>query len=224
MATIDSPTQQGVSTEVEATWGAMRTVQRPLDYIQRGTGGQTRVLGHYKAQLGPAINSFTTSGINVLSMRNIDASALIVLYRVSVMITVVTAVTAQSVTPGTLSKILGFTADFSVNATTQAPIGYGVRSTMPASQCSRFQTASAAAGMSGGTTGGTQQMGLFPLTGLGALGTGVGPYDTYKYDKQGEHPIILGPNEGAVLNWGTAVSTGTLNFNSVWEWAEVATF
>lgn len=229
MATIDSPSQAGTSVDVEKTFSALRVVEKPYDYIQYGTGGQVRVLGHYRWgwSTGPLLWS---ASANLASFRYGDVSSLAVITRIYVNANVGTAVTAQRVDPMVLLRATGFTGIYTAgNFNFNGPYGR-MRSTMGTSTqngTNNIQLAAGAGGMTGPVIGNLENwaIGQAPMGGLTALGTATGNVDLYNQQQAGSHPLVLANNEGFIVQWGgTALATGTVNVGVQIEWAEVAGF
>lgn len=230
MATIDSPTQPSVSAEIEPTFRAMRMTPRPLEYIAYGSGGQTRVLGHYSV-CNPAAGVFAwaSQAVMVSLMNPVGSQALIVLLRAFVCATVVTAVTAQRNDPFLMQVVRGANAGgYSTNSSTltltNSPRS---RSNMPVNQQAFLQNATAAAGMSGaGGTGDTQDYGMAGIpNALIGVGSGTGNLDVYNALMPGQHPLVLSAGELVSVQWGvSALATGTVAVGFGFTWAEVPEF
>jgi hypothetical protein len=58
-----------------------------------------------------------------------------------------------------------------------------------------------------------------------AIGVGHPMQVLYEWDVNGDHPIILGANEGVLIQPVTAGPvTGTVKYYVQWSWAELANF
>lgn len=202
---------------------AARVVHRPYDYT-----GPGRVLGFYRAAgittaAAPAANSV------LAALRYSDTASFMVLLRLRLGISVVTAVTAQSTPPIVCAHARSYTVSETTNITTLALTGNNakMRTSMGTSMVPSFVVASAAAGVSGGTkTLDTVNFAMMTISpALGAIGTGTPMTDAYKADNNGGHPIVYGSNEGFAISWSaTALATGTVTVAVEAEWAEVVVF
>lgn len=207
---------------------AARATLRPLDH----TAG-SRTLGHYSvfaqaAAIAPAANA------QLAALRTTDPSTVVVLLRAYVCVTVATAVTAQRTDPIVLNVARGYTARDATNATAVvvAANAQKARTIMGVSivgSAGNIDVASAAAGLTGGTkTADTSAHGAAAFGAGGAvagLGTGMPVTDLYSAINSIRHPIVLGPQEGVIVNWGpTALATGTVVVGVGFEWAELASY
>lgn len=203
---------------------AARVVHRPYDYTGAG-----RVLGFYRAAgissaIAPAANGI------MANMRYGDTTSFLVLLRLRVGISVVTAVTAQSTPPMVVAHARAYTASetTSIAALTLTGNNAKMRTTpMNSSQVAQFALATVAAGVTGGTkTLDTSSFGIATISpALGAIGSGTPMFDIYKADNNGGHPVVYGGNEGFALSWGsTTLATGTVTVAVEAEWAEVIVF
>lgn len=232
MATIDSPTQPGTSQEVDPTFKAARTSLRPLDYVQYVNGVPGRVLGHY-AGTANAGNIATAANANLAYLRNPDPSALVVVLRFAISLNVVTAITAQSMTPVFLSVVRGMSIlpTTNINNYTAAIADTGKASrtmgtSFVLSQQGGLGVATAAAGFSGQNgTSDSLSLSHQQIGSLTTIGQATPMLELYKADKNYSHPLILRYQEAVLCQWGTAaIATGTVNPNIIFEWAEVAVF
>lgn len=230
MSTLDSQTQLGVSAEVDRTFSAARVSLRPTDYIQYGTGGQNRVLGHYNANLVVPTAAWAANAVLAV-FRNPDPSALVLLWRISVNYQVTATVTTQLTQPISFSIARGMTTNPTTNATAVSAGGSGrARSSMSQSfvigSGNGAFLASAAAGLSG-QNGATDSL-PFTVVGINNITTAnttIGPVECYSYNKNAQHPIALSPNDAVVMSWGSAaLATGSVSVLATFEWAEVPVF
>ena len=212
----------GVELGVDPTFASARVSQRPLEFAQAG-----QVLGHYRATASTAAIAPAASSA-LFNFRWGDASRFCILQRLSVSVTVITAVTAQRTDPifGIVQR--AYTANETTNVTAVTVSGNTgkARTNMGSSLVSQIGVASAAAGISGGTkTGDGTGFSSAALTGLGALGTGLLTTELIVADPSTFHPIVFGPNEGFILTWGaTALATGTVTVNVSLGWAEAVLY
>jgi hypothetical protein len=224
MAFIESQLSPGVIAEVDPTFKALRTALRPLEY----GNVQGRILGHYRAvavttAAAPAANSV------LAALRWTDPASYLVLLRARCFITVVTAVTAQRNDPLVLTVARSYTARDATNATAVVISGNNqkARSNMGSSLVANLDVASAAAGLTGGTKTVdanphySVNIGASGLVGLGTNGGG----EFMNAENNYLHPIVLGANEGILVDWGaTILSTGTVTATVELAWAEVTLF
>ena len=228
MSTLDSPSQSSVSAEVDPTFRALRAVFRPYEYQAFAGSSTSKILGHYRA-VGTATAAAYASNAILGAFRYTDANSFAVILQVQLIVSVVTAVTAQRVDPAQLFVARGYTAADVTNATTLTTSGNNqkLRSSMGTSLATVTVT-SAAAGQTGGTkVVDANPVGQTGMGGIGGLGTasGSGPNWLYKQDEFGAHPLVLAANEGILVQWGaTAVATGTVEATIQIDWAEVPAF
>jgi hypothetical protein len=213
----------GVEQAVDPQFLAARVSLRPLDYTGAG-----RVLGHYRTAFSttaaaPAANSV------LAALRWTDTGSFLVLNRILVGVTVVTAVTAQRQDPIVATVGRAYTVAQTTNATVISLAGNNnkMRTAPMSASLASLLAASAAAGLTGGTRvldgNPFGQAALSPA--LIGVGTGVPNQELYAWEAFGMHPIVLGANEGVELAWGpTALATGTVTVNITLAWAEVVVF
>lgn len=208
---------------IDPVFLAARVSLRPLDYTGFG-----RVLGHYRvafstSAIAPAANAV------LAALRWTDTGSFLVLNRLLVGVTVVTAVTAQRQDPIVANLARAYTAAHTTNATAISLAGNNqkMRSIMGSSLLANLQAANLAAGLTGGTrTLDGNPFAQAPLSpALIGIGTGVPNQEAYAWEAFGMHPVVLSPNEGVELAWGpTALATGTLTVNVTLAWSEVVVF
>jgi len=208
---------------VDPTFLAARVALRPLEYAGFG-----RTLGHYRvaastSAIAPAANSV------MMSARWTDQTSLFVLTRLLVGVTVVTAVTAQRQDPIVATIHRAYIVSETTNITSIVPTANNqkMRTSMGTSGAAQLVVASAAAGITGGTsTADAQAFGQTSLSpALIGLGTGVPMQELYVSDSLYGHPPVLTIAEGLKVLWGpTALATGTVTVNLVMSWAEVVLF
>lgn len=226
MSTLDSPSQSGVSAEVEPTFKAARFNAKPYDYQQWGTGGITRILGHYRA-IGSTVAGLLAANAVLGAFRYTDPSSFAVITRMSASVTVATAVTAQRTDPITMTVARAYTAMDATNATVVNLTGNNNKMrTLMGTSNAQFNVTSAVAGLSGGTkTLDSGPMEHMSLQNLVAIGSGMPVTDLYNILHLGAHPLVLANNEGFIVSWGaTALATGTAYVTIAIDWCEVATF
>lgn len=228
MAVIESPSKSAVQAEVDPIFAAMRVSVRPLDYtsIQGTLGG--KVGGHYRcfvqtSAIAPSAN------VVLANLRATDPNLQIVVTRVSTVVTVATAVTAQRNDPLNLFVARAYTVAETTNTVTATLTANNakLRSAIMSPCTAIVQSTSNAAGMTGGTkTVDSNPIGWAGLNQpLAALGTGWPVQDIFQNEANGAHPIVLQQNEGLVVQWGaTTLATGTVVVGVGFSWAEVPAF
>jgi hypothetical protein len=235
MAFLESQAFPGVVEEIDPTFKAGRVSLRPIEYgIPSNLAPGGKYLGHY-AQVGTISAIAPAANAILAAFRWADPNNFALLLRVWFSLQVVTAVTAQRLDALLMFMARAYTARDATAATAVVIAGNAgkMRTTPMGSSLmgvsGNFDVANAAAGLSAGTkTLDTNPMGSGGLSGPSAvagLGTGVLNTDLYKGDKQGNHPQMLGTQEGFVAQWGaTALASGTITLTIGVEWAEVAYF
>lgn len=217
MTTIDSVKSPGISAEVDPAFLALRVSTRPLEH---GAGGHFRVYGLATA-VKPGASAVCAA------FRWTDTTKIAVIYRVNVVLSVVAAVTPQETDPMMLYVTRAYTARDATGALSILPTGQSgkMRSAMGSTLAANIDVTNLAAGLSGGIgTKDANPIGAVAVNGLGAAGTAV-QGDLFALSTPATHPIVLGPNEGLVVQWGaTAVVTGTVQAMVGFEWAEVPVF
>jgi len=212
----------GVEWGVDPAFQAGRVSLRALDHTLAG-----QVLGHYRVggsttAAAPAANSI------LATFRWADPSRICVMGRISINITVATAVTAQRTDPVFAIVQRAYTASetTSITAITPSANSGKARVNMGSSLVTQIAVASAAAGITGGTkTGDASPVGSVGVNGLGAIGSGVTSMDILSGDPSVLHPVTFGVNEGILLQWGgTALATGTVVIAVTFSWAELVAF
>lgn len=210
----------GPEMGVDPTFNAARFSIRPLDY---GLGGQ--VLGHYRVS-GTTTAAAPAASSILMSFRWGDASRFAVIQRVSLGITVASAITAQVTTPITMTVQRSYTASETTNVSALTPSR--ARANMAASSLvTQVAVASAAAGISGGTrTADASPIVSLPVIGSNLVAADGGQLmdDLIRHDQLMLHPLTLSPNEGFTIAWGAVLSTGTVTVSFNLAWAEVVTF
>lgn len=230
MTTLESPTKNEVEMEVDEMFHAGRVSLRPNETITR-TGKE---LGSYSLVATTSAVAFGASA-NLFAMRWADPTFLLLLKRLKVSVQVVTAITAQRVDALLAYVARGYTARDGTNATA-ITIATGSQAQKKQNRMGNtlfglsgnIDVASAAAGVSGGTKtldpAPFAMMGLSRNAAIAGLGTGVAD-DLYRYDGMNQHPLILGANEGILIQWGaTALATGTATLTVEAEWDEIEEF
>lgn len=209
---------------VDPMFLAARVTHRPYDY-----SGNSRVLGFYRA-VGSTTAAAPAASSVLAACRYGDSASFMVLLRLRVGISVITAVTGQATPPIVASHARSYTASETTNITPLTLTGNNgkMRTTpMGSSLLTQMVVASAAAGVTGGTkTVDTIPFGAAVISpALVAIGSGMPMTDLYKADNNGGHPVVYAQNEGYTLAWSaTALATGTIQVTVETEWAELVVF
>ncbi len=216
----------------------------PVPYA--GTGSQSQiVLGHYSvAQLSGLIAATPTALDPHASIRWAPtvSSYLMTLNRLKVGYAVSGAITAAVTLSYQAIIARGFTVDYvtgstAINMATVLKTGV-MRNTMSNSQ---LGTAGPRITTTGAMSGHTNTLDSAPfattvwkaITSTNSTGTAVllnlgegGPMTAlYEWTGHGQHPLVLGANEGVVVRiTNTGHASGTLALYTTWEWAESLQF
>ncbi len=183
--------------------------------------------GHYRASaaqgaLAPAANAV------LLALRWGDPVKVCILERLSAIVVVASAITAQRIDP--LSAVIqrSYTANETTGFTSFLPTGTSGRAhvNMNAPQLAQLCLANLAAGISGGTrVADGVSLGVIALPNLTTIGGGnASDADNFlRYGIGASFPTILSTNEGVTVSWGpTALATGTVAITWVVEWSEAS--
>ncbi len=211
---------------------------RPLNYI---TGGVT--LGHYAvSQRSGTIAATIGAAGHLASVRWADATRLMVLQRIKVGISILSAVTTAIEFTMQAVVVRGFSVDFTTASTAISMTGVTntnkMRASMGASLLGavgpRVCTTTVMSGQTLTADAAPFAMTIFPaLYASTSTGTAVAlpagaasPMMTlYEWTALGQHPVVLAANEGVVLQPVSAcVGSGTFALYTQWEWSEVAVF
>jgi hypothetical protein len=209
---------------VDPLFLAARVALRPLDYTGAG-----RVLGHFRVGMRTAAIAPAGNGV-MGNIRWTDTGSYLVLIRALVGISVITAVTAQRTDPLQLMFSRAYTASETTSVTAITISGNNNKmrtSPMNSSLVTQLAVASAAAGLTGGTsTNDANSLGLASISpALVAIGSGMPMQALYEADTLYGHPPVLAANEGLKVLWGTTtLATGTVTVDMVLSWAEVVLF
>ena len=230
--------KSGAELEVDPTFLAARVVAYPLEYATQG-----RVLGHYGVvqRSGSLVATIGALG-HLASLRWNVSNAYCVLMRLKVAWSIVGAVTAAVQMNMRAVLARGFTVDFSAD-NTQAnlaaiPKANAMKSSMGSSLLGATGPQIAATTVMSGQTITADTLGIgfatWPGTvDLNATGTavvmGVGfaveAQTLYEYNVHEAHPVVLGLNEGIIVQPISAgPASGTYSIYTQWEWAEVEVY
>lgn len=216
----------------------------PVPYIGTGSQSQT-VLGHYAvAQLSGAIAATPTALDPHASIRwaPSNTNLFLVLMRIKLGYGVISAVTTAVRIAYQASIARGFTVDYvtgstAINMSTTAKTNQMRGSMNPSQMGANGPRITTTGAMSGHTN--TLDAAPFAITtwealhSVSATGTAVqlnagaaGPMQTlYEWTGLGQHPVVLGNNEGVVIQLThTGWAAGTVSLYTQWEWAEVLVF
>jgi hypothetical protein len=219
---------------IDPSFGAVRESLRPLEYNY-----PSATLGLYRLAVITSAAQWSANS-NVFAARWAPAapnsSALAVLLRLRASLAIAAAgitPVAQRVDPLVAFVARQYTARDTTNATAITISGHNakLRTSMGTTLFANIDVASAAAGLSSGTKTvdgnafGTMQMSAGAA--FVSIGTGVLTADMYNWQTLGQHPVVLSPNEGILVQWGaTALTTTTATalITIEMEWAEVLAF
>jgi len=217
----------GYQQEVDRRFQAARIAVWPLEYTSVG-----QVLGHYRVKTFVSAQLWAL-GAKLMALRWTDPSRFFVLLRMGASTLVTSAVTAQVIGTLTLSVVRGYTVRDSTNATPITWTGkqQTMRTTMGPSLLmsgsGNIDTASAAAGLSGGSSSvDTDGIGYHSVTSLAGVGSGTVRTDLFVANvSNGEHPLVLAQYEGLNLFWGgVALASGAVEIDLDLIWAEVVVY
>lgn len=217
--------QENIEAQVDPTHNALRVNLRPTEHAQAGTIG-----GHFNAVFsfsntaaGPAANS------DLLSLRWTDSKMLFVLKKVVFNLAVTTAFTTAQAVDAALYKATAFTASPS-----------GGTALAPASVAQRSRSANMAGSLIGNTgigqissgaalTAGTRTLDTYPsgYAAIAATATvgAAGQATIFDVRDFGVHPIVLGANEGIVIqNTIANGAAGVAKYSFTMSWAEVPVY
>lgn len=230
-----------VGLAVDPTFLAGRIALRPLDYASQG-----RLLGHYAVAQRSGELAATIGALGHLASLRWPAglNAYLVLMRLRAGWSVSAAVTAA--VEMNLRAILarGFTVDFTTASTpinmAAIPKTNAMRNTMNSSLLGtvgpRISTTAVMSGQTLTADAASFAIHVWPgITSIAqtaaaatlnmALGTAGVMATLYEYTALGQHPIVLGDNEGVLVQPVTAgPATGTFAIYTQWEWAEVEVY
>lgn len=209
----------------------------PATYFSGST-----VLGHYSvAQLSGAIAATPTALDPHASIRWAPSvsGALLVLVRIRLGWHCISAITTAVRMSYQASIVRGFTVDY-VTGSTRINMASITKTNQMRGQMGQSQmgTTGPAITTTGAMSGHTNILDAAPfaittwtvpgiLTGTASVVAGVaGPMQTlYEWTGLGQHPVVLGNNEGVVAQLThTGWASGTVSLAAVWEWAEVLSF
>jgi len=216
----------GTIAEVDGTtFRALRVVARPVDY---GT------LGFYQAApLSGAIAAGLAANSEILQIRWTDATRFAVLQKITLPGARATTAFAAGVIDLDLTIARAFTAAGTGGATvTLTGNNQKMRTSMGTSLMGEIRVVTTAALGAGTKTLDSERVGRIVThssAGVGAATPIIGSlylpvYELFEQDAaDGEHPIVLATNEGAIVR-ATVPGTGVWNVGFVVKWGEVAAY
>jgi hypothetical protein len=224
--------QIGPELVVDPTFNAARVALRPLDYANMG-----QILGHYRATGVTGASVSISAGGIISSLRWPDPQRFLVLNSIQVSVCTNTSVTTSTVVDLGAYICRGFTADDTGGTAISLVGNYQKnRAVMGSSLVNSLRI-----GTTGAIASGTRTQDAVPfaasafpmLMAVTATGTAVASppgmacpvVDLYRWNAFGQHPIVLGYNEGIELCEITAgPASGSLKWYITWDWAEVVLF
>lgn len=224
MATIESPS--GIELEVDRSFQAARVSSRPLEFASKS--GEV-IGGHYGTVLITGLTTVLNVGDAIASLRWTDTMKLLVLLRLHAYATIVTAFTTAQETSLDLVRVNGFTASDTGGVASQLAAllagGGRKRNTMRPSVLGDLRIANATALGAGTAVAIDGPLGFAALN-CGNVVGGVAGENLFTVNGDaGEHPIVLGPNEGLRVRIGvTQGAVGVVRFSLVLDWAEIPSY
>jgi hypothetical protein len=227
---VGSGSNSNIEMQVDPTFQSGRMNLRPLEYTNNGLIG-----GHFAIDaITGAMAGAIVANSQILSIRWADSRFIFVLKRFSVA-AVCTAFTANALPDLDLIRAISFTANASGGtAIVPSTAAQKVRSASMSGSLfaneGEIRVASTAALTAGTQTLDTAGMACCPMGNFSAANTvwpgSAGVVDLYRHISLGQHPLILGNNEGLIVRTptGWATSTLTLKLYFTMEWAEVPAY
>jgi hypothetical protein len=230
---IGTGINDNIEMQIDPTWQAARVSIRPLEF---NTGG--RLGGHYamSASIALAAGQPNSASSPLFAMRWMDSNLNFVLLRFTISAAIKTAFGASQLIDFDLIRA----TSFATNPTGGTPIvPSSISQKMRTTQMSNTLLSSGGAIMiSSGSplslnqcTLDTQPFGYAIAAvqyGTGPANTGVNPPPAmvlYEQKDAGQHPMVLGPNEGLVLRNGDAYgATGVVKLGLTMVWAETPSY
>ena len=232
--------QIAVGLAVDPTFLAARVALRPLEYQSQG-----RILGHYAVAQRSGELAATIGALGHLaSVRWSDATAYMVLLRLKVGWSVSGAITTAVEMNMRAIIARGFSVDFTTAATAinlaTVPKTNAMRQSMGSSLMGvngpRIATTVVQSGQTLTVDNAPFAMHVWPsivavdataaaATVTQAVGVAGMMATLYEYTALAQHPVVLGFNEGVIVQPVTAgPATGTFAIYTQWEWAEVEVY
>ena len=206
-------------------FGALKTSPRPLDHTSPYV-----ILGHYRANLITGATTVLAANAPIAAMRWGDTSRYFVLMSLRASAGITTAFTAQQALDIEAVIARQFTvADTGGTAVSLASPNQKNRTNMGAPLVTDLRVAAAVALTPGTRTLDAVGFGGGYFVSQGASGAaflgGLPAIDLYKWDSPGQHPVVLGKDEGIIVRLPTVQgAAGVVKYFMTWEWAEVVAF
>ena len=215
----------------DASFGALRSSMRPLEYkSEDGVLG-----GHYRMSFGYSSTAAKPAGgSDIMSLRWADSRFLFVLMRLELWIVTTTPYTASLNQDAALYRATGFSVAASAGTQIQ-PVAAGLQRMRPSQMADPLLASGGGLlWVSSGDllTVGTRTLDTQPM-GYGAWLNAITPPNLPSmvtlfeaWPEKGEHPLILGPNEGLVVQTpiGNGQAAGVSKFTFVMQWALVPVY
>lgn len=210
----------GVENVVDPTWGAQRTVLKPTDFM-----GPSFIGGHYCIARSVAGVTGVAAGGALVSVRWAQPVGEVLIKRIMVGATLTTAFTTIQALDFDVIAARAFTAsDTGGTAITPLSGNFQKKRTklINTSQITDFRETAAGALVAGTKTLDSSAFGIGTIPNMGnTIGSG-GMIELYREDKDAEHPMMFGNNEGFNIRVVTAMgAAGVIRFYYAIDWAEV---
>lgn len=222
----------GTVAEVDASWRALRSSNRPLEH-----GGR----GHYRLGVASGLLTGTgvTAGGTVFSARWSDSSRLFVLLKLSARYVVTTTFGAAIIQELGLDAIVARSWTASDSAQTAVVIAGNDQKSRTSLATSLFAAGDVRIGNTSIITAGTRTLDSNPFVGMSGISSDLnataatsqlvaGPNIGFEWMADaslGEHPIVLAQSEGIVVrNTVTFLATGAMRLWIQMVWAEVVAY
>lgn len=238
MANLEGATT-GLGAEIDPNQSTIRLSIRPLEHIYAG-----KIYGHYSwynsvpnnlnSEMAPAKVTTPAANAVLMAARWTEPNSYAVIFRVQFCVQQQATGAVQSVNPVSLFAVRNYsvpdtTASFarlSINVNSGASLTHRLRKEMLPPRMTAYVAQDAGTTISGGTkTVDPNPIGSLVIPGSVSNTTQVGVSgDLYRYDQIGQHPLVLGYQDGFQIQWGSVAATGTTNIFFGFEWAEVAAY
>lgn len=207
----------GIPVVADGSFGAARMSVKPDEFEGGGTIG-----GHYRVgAVSGALTGVAAGGIVYTFRAPTTPSLWFVLKRVTVSAVITTAFTTAQALDYDIVKATSWTGGDTGGTAIIMSGGGKVRANMPNSQMAQIMIATTAANAAGTPkTLDTNALAEGVISQTNAIGSG-GQVDLYKHDATGEHPIVLGSNEGFNIRVVTAMgAVGVVKLYVSTTWVE----
>jgi hypothetical protein len=222
-----NPLIQQSKAIVEPSFGALRTVLKPMDWAFTNVVG-----GHYRADMilnGGLTGLAANAPIVAFRWAPAGANALVAIpLRVTIGYAVITANTALMVVDAEMIRATAFSVQDGGTQVAVVPNRLRNNQSMAASQASLVYASSTGALTAGTRTLDANGVGCVVLDSQPATGVirSSLPLDLYKLDEAGaQHPLVLGSNEGFIIRVPSAYgATAVIRYYITMEWLETPVF